>query len=344
MFLRSALPLLFLFSLVRLVAAEPRPPETVGTLDFFGLRRVTEAEVRAALQLKEGDRYDRKSAKSLTAAVEALPSVKKATISPVTIDGTGKLSVFIGVEEEGSVGFAFLAAPQGEQRLPEPLAQIYRDMIAALGPAVRKGTGGEDHSQGHALSKDPGLRQAQDAAVAQLKEQATRSLVQEVLRSSSNAEDRTAAAWLLGYAPDKQAIVADLVAAARDPDGSVRNNATRALGVLTDYAAEHPKLGIVIEPQVFLDLISSVTWTDRNKGSFLLSGLTKRPTGAALLRTLREQRLPELIEMARWKSKGHAYPSVLILGRIAGWDESATLRAAHEGNVEKLIAAAKAAK
>jgi hypothetical protein len=64
-----------------------------------------------------------------------------------------------------------------------------------------------------------------------------------------------------------------------------------------------------------------------------------------LLRTLREQRMPELIEIARWKSDGHAFPAIRILGRIAGWDEKTSiLTARREEGLEKLIAAASAVK
>lgn len=335
---------LLTFGFVRLAAEEARPAESVGTLDFFGLRRVTEAKARAALKIKEGDPYDRQSSKALTAAVEAIPGVSKATVSAITVDGTGKLKIFVGVLEEGSSGFTLREVPQGEQRLPAALAQIYDDFIKALGPAVRKGTGGEEHAQGHALSKDPDMRKAQDAAVEQLK--AHTAVVQEILRSSRHAEDRGAAAWLLGYAPAKKVIAADLVAAARDPNGSVRNNATRALGIIVEYATAHPELGIVIESEVFLDMLRSVTWTDRNKVTFLLDGMTKSgPRAAELRRTLREQRMPELIEIARWKSDGHAFPAIRILGRIAGWDEKTIiLSARREEGLEKLIAAASAVK
>jgi hypothetical protein len=341
MLLRSAFLLVSLLSLTSLAAEDARPPETVGTLDFFGLRRVTEAEVRTALKLKEGDPFSRTTGKSLVAELEKIPGVHKATVAPITVDGTGKLKVFIGIQEEGAIGFTLRDAPEGTQRLPDELAQIYRDFMTALGPAVRKGGGGDDHSQGHALSANPDLRKPQDAAVAHLKENA--SLVRDVLKSSSNADDRRAAAWLLGYAPDKKSITADLVAAARDPDGTVRNNATRALAIIAEFAATRPALGISIEPDVFLDMLRSVTWTDRNKVSFLLDGMTK--TGAAeLLRTLRERAMPELIEMARWKSDGHAFPAIRILGRIAGWEDQRIFRTWREGGVEKLIAAASAAK
>ena len=319
------------------LGAEAPREETVGTLDFFGLRRVTGTTVRSRLKWKEGDPFSRNDVRAMIAELEKIPGVVRATIAPITVDGTGRLAVFVGIQEEGARGFVFRDTPKGSERLPEPMAQVHRDFGAALGPAVRSGRDREDHSQGHSLNQDPGLRRAQDAALAIMKDET--AVVQAVLKSSAHADDRRAAAWLLGYAPDKRSIAADLVDAARDPDATVRNNATRALGAIVDFAAGRPDLGIQIDPSVFIDMLGSVTWTDRNKASFLLSSMTKT-AAPELLRTLRARSLPELNELARWKSQGHAYPAIRILGRIAGWQDEQALRAWREGKVESLIAAA----
>jgi hypothetical protein len=320
--------------------AEKARQESVGSLDFFGLRRVTEAEVRAKLKIKEGDVFQRSEVKARVGELETIPGVRRVTLTPITVDGSGKLKIFVGIQEEGSRGFTLRKRPTGTHRLPEELAQIYHEFGAALGPAVRAGNATEDHSQGHSLSANPEMRKVQEAAVVALKTH--QAVVEEVLKSSSHDDDRRAAAWLLGYARDKKAITPALVDAARDADSSVRNNATRALGVIATYAAAHPNLGITIDPAVFLEMLGSVTWTDRNKVSFLLDGMTKN--NPELLRTLRAQALPELIEIARWKSEGHAFPAIRILGRIAGWDDQRTMRAAAEGGLEKIIMAATAAK
>lgn len=312
--------------------------QTVGTLDFFGLRRITEADVRAKLRVKEGDAFRREDRATLAAELEKIPGVKRATVVSITVDGSGQLRLFVGIEEEGARGFVLGNAPTGSQRLPEEMARVYQDFSNGLGPAIRAGRGTENHSEGHALSEDPTLRQAQDAAIAIAR--AHVPTLQDVLKSSANTADRCAAAWLLGYAPDKKAILADLTAAARDPDAGVRNNATRALGVIAEYAAAHPKLGIEIDPTVFLDMLASVTWTDRNKASFVLLGMTQsRPP--KLLDKLRERSLPELSEMARWKSKGHNGAAVQILGRIAGWKDDVAHQTWANGEVEKIIAAAR---
>ncbi|MET0212402.1 MAG: hypothetical protein ABW292_05345 [Vicinamibacterales bacterium] len=46
-----------------------------------------------------------------------------------------------------------------------------------------------------------------------------------------------------------------------------------------------------------------------------------------LLGKLRMEAMMPLVEMARWKSEGHARAAFVILGRIAGWSEEAIRRA-----------------
>jgi hypothetical protein len=78
-----------------------------------------------------------------------------------------------------------------------------------------------------------------------------------------------------------------------------------------------------IPPQPFIEFLSSPIWTDRNKasGALLTLSASRDP---ALLATLREQALASLVEMARWKSEGHALAAFTILGRVAGYlDETA---------------------
>jgi hypothetical protein len=53
--------------------------------------------------------------------------------------------------------------------------------------------------------------------------------------------------------------------------------------------------------------------------------------------------LPALVEMARWKSPGHALPAYLVLGRVAGLDENELWQAWNQGEREKVITRALAA-
>jgi hypothetical protein len=60
----------------------------------------------------------------------------------------------------------------------------------------------------------------------------------------------------------------------------------------------------------------------------------------ALLSLLRRRALDALIEMARWRSAGHAQNARIILGRVAGIEETRLWKLASEDKVEEIIQAA----
>jgi hypothetical protein len=97
------------------------------------------------------------------------------------------------------------------------------------------------------------------------------------------------------------------------------------------------ELPIPVEP--FISLLNSPVWTDRNKASLALFYLTERrdPT---LLASLRARAMTPLVEMARWKSPGHAAPALMILGRIAGQSEAEVHAALDRGDRDAVIGAA----
>ena len=86
----------------------------------------------------------------------------------------------------------------------------------------------------------------------------------------------------------------------------------------------------------FVDLLNSIDWPDRNKSSAALLQLTEG-RDPALLNDLRSRALDSLIEMARWKSPGHAYMPFFILGRVAGMSEDAIAAAWERRDPEALI-------
>jgi len=183
---------------------------------------------------------------------------------------------------------------------------------------------------------DPAARAIQERFI----EDATahRMLLSRVLRESSDAAHRATAAEVLAYAPDKRAIVDDLVHAMTDPAESVRNNAMRALWILAGFAARSAqRLRIPYEPLV--DLLNSPVWTDRNKASLALVSLSEG-RDPALLRVLRARALPALVEMANWKSDGHARAAFFLLGRVGGLDEPAIDAAWQRRDRAKVIEAA----
>ena len=116
----------------------------------------------------------------------------------------------------------------------------------------------------------------------------------------------------------------NLLYAVDDPDEVVRNNAARAIGMLAGYVGSHPELKITIPSDPFIKLINSIVWTDRNKGAGVLKQLTQN-RNQKLLNEIKKEALPSIIEMAKWKDRGHAFFSFMILGRIAGIDEGSLI-------------------
>ena len=175
----------------------------------------------------------------------------------------------------------------------------------------------EDDSTGYALAHDHESRSLQ----LKLREYALthESELLSMLESSADARQCVTSANALGYARKSTGQVAALVRASRDPDDDVRNEAIRALGVL---ASSDHRLASQIPATNFIDMINSGTWSDRNKGSFLLLELT-RNRNPALLTALQTRPMDSLIEMSKWRS--HELPSRFVLGRIAGIPEERLL-------------------
>jgi hypothetical protein len=85
--------------------------------------------------------------------------------------------------------------------------------------------------------------------------------------------------------------------------------------------------------------MESVSWTDRNKASMVLLQLSAS-RDSSLIATLRKRAVQPLVDMARWANPGHAFPGVIMLGRIAGLPEESIFAALSGGNKEAIIEAA----
>lgn len=325
--------------LVFLALLLPAPQESqfppIGIIDFYGLRSVSERQVREALQIKEGDpsSVDREEAKR---RLESLPGVAESRLGLVCCDA-GKTILFIGIREKDVPALQFRPSPQGKIRLPQDVVQAGDDRLKALHAALLKGNLREDDSQGHALSNDPAMRAVEERyisfAARDLK------LLRDVLRHSADAKHRALAAEVIAYTANKQAIVNDLVDATRDPDAGVRNDATRALLVMANSNQQPTRRQIKIPLRPFIEMLNSFEWTDRNKSSNALGSLTYK-RDPAILSELRQNALPSLIEMARWKSSGHAEASFYLLGRVAGFPEDEIKAAWERGDRASFIEAA----
>lgn len=312
----------------------PMPP--IGVIDFYGLRNVSEQQVRAALQIKEGDSLSDKP-KEARRRLEALPGVAETHFNLVCCEA-GKATLYVGIREKGThSSLSFRTAPQGKVRLPSALTQVGEDFEKALTTAMLKGNAGEDDSQGHALMSDPSARAIQESFIAFAAREL--KIIRDVLHHSEDAEQRALAAQVIAYTNDKQAIISDLVEAMRDPAGGVRNNSMRALAVMAGSASQKTKSPLRIPARPFIALLNSIDWTDRNKSSLALLSLTEQ-RDPAVLAALRQSAVPALIEMARWKVAGHAYAPFFLLGRVANLPEKETQEAWEHNNRTAFIEAA----
>ncbi len=321
-----ALPFAFL--------ASGQPPR-LGIIDLYGLRDVPERKIRAALGLKEGDPLPA-SKSDVEERIEKISGVVRARLEAVCCEA-GKAILFVGIEEKGAPHFDFRIPPAGEVSLPREIVDAYEEYLVLLETAVRIGDSSEDLSQGHALAANSQVRGVQERFLI-LAEEHEKAL-RDVVRNSADGRQRAIAAHLLGYAPVKRRVVDDLQYAMQDSDDGVRNNAMRALIAFAELAKRDPEQGLRVSLTWFIEMLNSIIWTDRGKAAGALARLTE-DRDPKVLAQLRERALLSLVEMARWKSLGHALPAFLIVGRLAELPETEIESAWSKGERETVIAKA----
>jgi hypothetical protein len=319
--------------LMVVAALQVAQQEPVAAVDLYGVRTVSEAAVRTAIGVTPG-MTPQPATDSIRARVLAIPGVLEVDVSPVCCDDTGGVLLYVGIREATTPPIPRRAAPTGSARLPAYILEIGDALDPAWMAAVRRGAVEEDHTQGYALAQDATLRRMQEQLVGIAS--ANLDTLIAVLRDSGDARHRALAATVIAYAPDREQVARQLVVAARDDDETVRNNALRALGILVEWANQHPEADVVVPADGFIDLLESVAWTDRNKATFLLLSLTaNRPP--AVLDALRKRVIPALIEMARWTYPGHALAPFLLLTRVLGVPDDEAFAAWQAGEREELI-------
>lgn len=288
----------------------------IGIIDFYGLRKVSEEAVRKALGVKEGGPLPR-SKNETELAIEQIPGVVFARLQAVCCED-GRAILYVGIEERGAPHFDYRTPPQEQISLPEEIHRNYALFLAALNEAVRKHEIEEDLTQGHSLISNARARSYQEKFLAQAKQHLER--LRAVLRHSADAEHRAIAAYVIGYAPDKKAVIDDLLYALRDPDDTVRSNAMRSLMAIEVLSRRNPQLGIRIPATWLIEMLNSIIWTDRTTAAANLVNLTEDRDQETLDR-IRERALDSLLDMARWKHLPHALPAYILLGRILGLEE-----------------------
>jgi hypothetical protein len=305
----------------------------VGFIDFYALNGLDPNQLRAALTVHPGDRLlwpatPEKIREELT-KVAGRPYTH---FSPVCCDKESRWMLYIGFGGP-SAPPALRPKPSADLALAPELTALYDEFMATLPEALKFAAGTpEDYSKGYSLSSHPPMRAIQmrmrEAALA------NEEPLLRVLLEAANDKQRIAASQLTGYTRQSPRQIEVLIEASRDPNDTVRNNATRALGVL----AATPEFARQIPAAPFIDKLNSPVWSDRNKGLMLLTLLT-RARDPQVLAAIRTKALPALIEMAQWQFAGHAAGPIRLLGRIAGMDESELDRLADKGDAGPVLVA-----
>ena len=337
---RHILPLMLAGTMSAQSVGDSRP---IGEIEFFGYKGLDLARVRAALPFHEGDLVQFPAA---NADADPSPRINQSIRQTLgrdatdvivnCCDGRQHLMIYIGLPGETNRAATFNRPPTGSARLPADVMRLNDQFGDALLRAVGRGNAAEDRSQGFSLFADPDTRAIQlklrSYAPSHERE------IMRVLATSADAGHRAAAAMTLGYARASVTQVNTLVDACFDVDSSVRNNAARALDVLLEA-----RVGLAKRIRIdrFIPLLTSGQWTDHNKATHLVEILT-RPRNPEVLAAIRAGALDNLVEMARWRSQGHASDARLVLGRVAGLDETRLQELVHQGRVDEIISAASA--
>lgn len=296
---------------------------TIGLVEVYGARTISQSRVRKALGVEAGHQIeiDSNTIVTLRKRLTDIPGVKRSDIGLVCCWGNdGQWLLFAGVSEQSKDPFYYNPKPTGPERLPKEIMEDAQKFDSVSFEAVKQNDAGEDDSKGYALMDNAPSRHFQEKFIVYANSGNLAPVLKKVLHSSSSDDDRAVAAQVIAYSDNKKDIMADLIQAVHDPNGEVRNNSTRALGILATYANANPGLGLKVPGSTFVQMLNSLVWTDRNKALFVLMPLTQH-RDPALLSHLKKEALPSLTEMARWKDPGHTYPAYIILGRIAGFPE-----------------------
>lgn len=327
-----------LLSLILLLSAHGASgqdkPKLIGEIEFYGYSGsgIDLDKVRAALPFHEQENFSAEAfAEEFEQSAEAVKGVTgrfPTEMGKVCCDRRGDIAIFIGLSGKA---IPYNPRPSGTARLPKKILDLYERFMQTLNESVQKGDFAEDRAKGYALSAYPPLRSVQMEMRAYAVAHA--ATLRSVLETSAEDQQRIVAAQVLGYARQSGSQLVSLAKATRDSNGTVRNNATRALVVLAKSRAEITRR---IPVAGFIEALLSGTWTDLNKSGNLLDIITEKNRDVKVLAQFqRNEVLERLIEMARWRT--HWEPAANLLGRIAGINEQRLKRLVDDGKAEVII-------
>lgn len=311
----------------------------VGTIEVYGARKVSVAKIEKALGVKTGDILP--SREQAEDRINKVGNILASRVEAACCSGGHQVILYVGVEERDAPRMEFHPEPGGNLFLANSVIENYRRLLDEVEGSIRGGNADEDLTNGYSLMADPECRSLQkgflDAVALDFPN------ISEVVRQSSDPEQRAAAAYLMQYAPrsprNTPAMVNSIQWALQDDDDNVRESAMTSLRAVLVGAKLHPEQDIHFEATWLVELMNSVVWSDRFHASQALATLTEDKNQAAL-DLLRTRALPSVIEMARWHDMKHALPAFMLAGRLAGMDDAQVKQAWVNEDRESVLQAA----
>lgn len=304
----------------------------MAIIDFYGVKKVPIEKLRKALGLSEGSPMPASKGET-ELKLNMVTGVVGAQLQAICCEA-GKAILYVGIEEKGTVHFVYRAEPDSEMQVPQDVEAAYLAFLEQVTEAAKANIPEEDLTEGHSLMRYLPAREAQQKFV-ELAENHGAAL-KEVIRKAGDPAHRAMAVYVLGYAKDKTRVVDDLFYALKDADETVRANALRALGAITVKAKLDPDSEIKVPATWFIEMLNSLSWSDRTQAARFLVNLTDTRDPRVLLQ-IKERALDAVVEMAKWKHAEHSLPAYILLGRIAGLPEEDLQHAWSTGERDLMI-------
>jgi hypothetical protein len=288
----------------------------VAIIDFYGVKKVPIEKLRKALGFAEGAQMPMSKGET-ELKLNMVQGVVGAQLQAICCEA-GKAIVYVGIEERGAVHFTYRAEPQEELQVPKPVEEAYMAFLEQVTEAAKAGVPEEDLTEGHSLMRFVPAREAQLKFVDLAEKHGAE--LREAIRKAADPAHRAMAVYVLGYAKSKPRVIDDLFYALKDIDDTVRANALRALGAITVKAKLDPDEEVKVPATWFIEMLNSLSWSDRTQAARFLVNLTDEREPRVLLQ-IKERAFDAIVEMAKWKQAEHSLPAYILLGRISGFAE-----------------------
>lgn len=288
-----------------MIAPQPR----LAAIDVWGASVDTAAAIRAALGLAPGQRWQSDLLEEAWAEAAAAVDLLDLVLSPVGYEERVFLTIDV-VEPDGTLHT--WRQPTGEPTVSAALAEAlarYNETREAFWKLDRSADERLDPA-GHFASGDEALRRIEQQVALLLDAELGAAIA--AVRDAGDEELRASLAYMLGWADQKQAVVAALLDALFDASAWVRNNAARALLPLALRAARQGDITLPLDP--LLAVLAVPSALDRARAAALLAVLAEQPAARAALRAAA---VPALRAMAGLRQPNNRLPARAILAMVA---------------------------